>query len=98
MQLKSLIMPVAAVCALAVAMPLLAHHSVSAEFDVNQPIEFEGVVKQVDLAQPAYLHAHRCHLRGRYRADLSCRRRRAEFPVPERLAERYAGCRGARDG
>ena len=53
MQLKSLIMPIAAVCALAVAMPLLAHHSVSAEFDVNQPIEFEGVVKQVD-----WLNAH----------------------------------------
>ena len=98
MQLKSLIMPVVAVCALAVAMPLLAHHSVSAEFDVNQPIEFEGVVKQVDWLNP-HIYTRIDVTSGdgtvqTYRVEGW----RAEFAVPERLAERYAGYWGARDG
>jgi hypothetical protein len=31
---------------------VLAHHSQSAEFDRNKPIEFEGVVKEVEFTSP----------------------------------------------
>ncbi len=34
-----------------------AHHSISAEFDVNQPIQFEGVVKQVAWLNP-HIYTH----------------------------------------
>jgi hypothetical protein len=32
--------------------PLFAHHAISAEFDVNKPIKFEGTVKSVDWMNP----------------------------------------------
>ena len=34
------------------AIPLMAHHSLSAEFDTNRPISFTGTVKQVDWMNP----------------------------------------------
>ena len=37
---------------LAVALPALAHHAISAEFDTTKPIKFEGVVKTVDWMNP----------------------------------------------
>ena len=37
---------------LAAAMPVLAHHAISAEFDSTKPIKFEGVVKTVDWMNP----------------------------------------------
>lgn len=52
MQPKSVRILVAIAGVLAIAVPVLGHHSVSAEFDVNQPIKFEGVVKQVDWLNP----------------------------------------------
>jgi len=32
--------------------PVLAHHAISAEFDVTKPIKFEGKVKSVDWMNP----------------------------------------------
>ena len=34
------------------AIPMLAHHAISAEFDSTKPIKFEGTVKQVDWMNP----------------------------------------------
>lgn len=34
------------------ACPLLAHHSVSAEFDVTRPVTYEGAVTGVDWSNP----------------------------------------------
>jgi hypothetical protein len=34
------------------AVPLLAHHAISAEFDTTKPIKFTGTVKSVDWMNP----------------------------------------------
>jgi len=45
---------VSAICIglLTAAMPLFAHHAISAEFDTTKPIKFEGTVKSVDWMNP----------------------------------------------
>ena len=47
----------AGVILLAVAAPMLAHHSVSAEFDTAKPITFTGTIKQVDWMNP-HIYTH----------------------------------------
>jgi hypothetical protein len=34
------------------AIPVLAHHAISAEFDTTKPVKFEGTVKTVDWMNP----------------------------------------------
>ena len=40
------------VALLAAAVPAVAHHAVSAEFDQNKPITFSGTVKKVEWMNP----------------------------------------------
>jgi hypothetical protein len=46
-----------ALVASALAAPVIAHHSFAAEFDINRPIQLEGVVTRMEFSNPhSWLH------------------------------------------
>jgi hypothetical protein len=57
MRIKSLCIAAGAVLVSATAMQVSAHHSFAAEFDINRPIQLEGVVTRMEFSNPhSWLH------------------------------------------
>jgi hypothetical protein len=57
MRIKNLWLIAGAASAAAAAIPVLAHHSFAAEFDINRPIRLEGVVSRMEFSNPhSWLH------------------------------------------
>ena len=48
-----------ALAVLVVAVPLVAHHTFGAEFDVNAPIQLEGTVVRLEWAKPSRVDPRR---------------------------------------
>ena len=54
---KALVAAGCALAALVVAVPLLAHHAFSAEFDANRPVQLKGTVTKMEWINPhAWIH------------------------------------------
>jgi hypothetical protein len=57
MRIKAVSVIAGALVASALAAPVIAHHSFAAEFDINRPIQLEGVVTRMEFSNPhSWLH------------------------------------------
>jgi hypothetical protein len=57
MKIKSLSLIAGAAVAAGTVTPALGHHSFAAEFDINRPIQLEGVVTMMEFSNPhSWLH------------------------------------------
>jgi hypothetical protein len=57
MRIKAVSVIAGAFVASALAAPVIAHHSFAAEFDINRPIQLEGVVTRMEFSNPhSWLH------------------------------------------
>lgn len=50
--MKPMILPFAIILIAALAAPIVAHHSISAEFDITKPVTLTGTVSNVDWMNP----------------------------------------------
>ena len=57
MRTKATIGLAAMVIALALTVPAIAHHSISAEFDQNRPVTFTGTVVKIEWTNP-HIYTH----------------------------------------
>lgn len=57
MRIKTISAAAGTLLATVTTLPVLAHHSFAAEFDINRPIELDGVVTRMEFSNPhSWLH------------------------------------------